>query len=152
MLPRVLLWAVVGAPLLAATLGLFGGELGILFWAGVAIALATLYVLWSRSRAEKDWRARSVLIRGGTEGGGSTDLRWKGGAIAKALNEETQLSAIIPKEGNLRVTITPKGRQGLVEIRSGLFESVQEAVSSLEALDAYDTIARRLREIGQSTV
>jgi hypothetical protein len=148
-LPGVLLWAVLGTSLLAAVLGLLRGELGMLFWAEVAIALATLYVLWSRGYAEKDWKARSVLIRGGTEGGGSTDLRWKGGAIANALNEESQLSSIIPKGGNLRITITPRGRQGLVEIQSGLFESMQEAVPSKEALDAYDTIARRLRGIGQ---
>jgi hypothetical protein len=149
-LPGMLLWAVVGASLLAAVLGLFSGELGILTWAELAVALATLYVLWSRGHAEKDWKARSILIKGDNERGRSTGLRWKGGAIANALNDENQLRAIIPKEGNFRVTIVPRRRRGLVEIQSGLFQSAREAVPSTETLDAYDTIARRLREIGQA--
>ena len=119
--------------------------------AGVA-ALWLFKLRWWRRFQERNWRARTREVGRDPVTGGMMPLTWKGGAIAGALNRETQLNTALASKGLKRITVSPKRWQEVVEIRSGLFESLQEAVPSREAFDAYDTMARRLREMGTARV
>ncbi len=133
------LWAFALTPVVALLLGILGADMGTIALAVAGmLGLATIYKLWLR-QADKDWRATSI-----SEG---TDVIWKCGAIARVLNQETRLKAAMPTGERKKVIITPKRSQGLVEVRSGIFYSLQEAVPSIEVFDAYDVIAGHLRDL-----
>lgn len=138
------LWAFALTPLGALFLGILGADIGTIALAvAAALGLATVYKLWLR-QADKDWSARSI--------NDGKDVRWKGGAIARVLNEETSLKEAMPTGERKKVIIIPKRSQGLVEVRSGIFDSLQEAVSSIEVFDAYDAIAGHLRDLKRGSV
>ncbi len=132
-------WAFALTPLVALFLGIIGADFGTIALAvATVLGLAIIYKLWLR-HADKDWRATSI--------NDGTDVIWKGGAISRVLNQETGLKAAMPTGERKKVIISPKRSKGLVEVRSGIFDSVQEAVSSIEVFDAYDAIAGHLRDL-----
>lgn len=132
-------WAFALTPLVALFLGILGTDMGTIALAVAAVlGLATIYKLWMRL-ADKDWSATST--------NNGTDVIWKGGAIASVLNQEARLKEAMPTGERKKVIIIPKRSQGLVEVRSGIFDSLQEAVSSIEVFDAYDAIAGHLRDL-----
>ena len=132
-------WGFALAPLIALFLGILGTDIGTIALAvGGMLGLATIYKLWMR-QADKDWRATSI--------NDGTDVIWKGGAIASVLNQEARLKEAMPTGERKKVIISPKRSQGLIEVRSGIFDSLQEAISSIEVFDAYDAIAGHLRDL-----
>ena len=138
------MWAFALTPVVALLLGILGADMGTIAQAvAAALGLATIYKLWLH-QADKDWGAKSI--------NDGTDVRWKGGAIARVLNQETRLKAAMPTGERKKVMIIPRRSQGLVEVRSGIFDSLQEAVSSIEVFDAYDAIAGHLRDLKRGSV
>ena len=131
-------------PLVALVLGILGADLGAITLAVVAVlGLATTLLIWRRL-VDKHWRATSK--------GEGTDVTWKGGAIAGVLNQETRLKTAMPTGEQKKVIIAPKRGQGLVEIRTGIFSSIQEAIPSIEVFDAYDVMAGHLRDLKRGRV
>ena len=131
-------------PPVALLLGILGAEFGVIALAFAAmLGLATLYLLLGRL-ADKDWRAISRI--------NGAEVTWKGGAIAKVLNQEARLNKAMPTGIQKKVIIAPKRSRGLVEVRSGIFNSVEEAIPSIEVFDAYDAIAGHLRELKREDV
>ena len=132
-------WGFALAPLIALFLNILGTDIRTIALAvGGMLGLATIYKLWMR-QADKDWRATST--------NDGTDVIWKGGAIASVLNQEARLKEAMPTGERKKVIISPKRSQGLIEVRSGIFDSLQEAISSIEVFDAYDAIAGHLRDL-----
>jgi hypothetical protein len=130
-------WGIALIPLIALFLGILGTDIGTITQVvGGMLGLVTIYKLWIH-QADKDWRARST--------NDGTNVIWKGGAIASVLNQEACLKEAMPVGERKKVIISPKRSQGLIEVRSGIFDSLQEAISSIEVFDAYDAIAGHLR-------